>query len=79
MVTTVVPEGPADQAGIQVDDVILSIDGLEILDFSEMLSYLFNNTSPGDTVELEVFRNGEVVTLDLTIGARPVNSAPPQP
>jgi 2-alkenal reductase len=79
MVTTVVPEGPADQAGIQVDDVILSIDGLEILDFSEMLSYLFNNTSPGDTVDLEVFRNGEVVTLELTIGARPVNSAPPQP
>ena len=79
LVTSVIPDGPAAQAGIQVDDVILSIDGLEILDFSEMLSYLFNYTSPGDTVDLEVFRNGEVITLELTIGARPINSAPPQP
>jgi len=79
MVTSVVPGGPADEAGIQEDDVILSIDGLEVLDFSKMLSYLFNNTSPGDTVELEVFRNGAVITLDLTIGARPVNATTTEP
>jgi len=79
MVTSVVPGGPADEAGIQEDDVILSINGLEVLDFSKMLSYLFNNTSPGDTVELEVFRNGAVITLDLTIGARPVNATTTEP
>jgi len=79
MVTSVVQDGPADQAGIQTDDVILSINGLEVLDFNKMLSYLFNYTSPGDTVELEVFRNGEIITIELIIGARPVNSAPTQP
>lgn len=76
MVTGVVPGGPADQAGLQVDDVILAIDDLDVIDFSEMLSYLFIHTSPGDVVELEVFRDGEIITLDLTIGERPVNSQP---
>ena len=76
MVTSVVPGGPADQAGLQEDDVILQIDGMKVIDFSEMLSYLFIHTSPGDVVELEVFRGGEIITLDLTIGERPVNTQP---
>lgn len=76
MVTSVVPDGPADQAGLQEDDVILQIDGMKVIDFSEMLSYLFIHTSPGDVVELEVFRGGEIITLDLTIGERPVNTQP---
>ena len=76
MVTSVVPGGPADQAGLQEDDVILQIDGMQVIDFSEMLSYLFIHTSPGDVVELEVFRGGEIITLDLTIGERPVNTQP---
>ncbi|NIW45546.1 MAG: PDZ domain-containing protein [candidate division Zixibacteria bacterium] len=75
LVTTVVPDGPADEAGVEVDDVILAIDGEEVLNFSEMLSYLFINTSPGDVVELEVFRAGETISLEMTLGARPVNSS----
>ena len=71
LVTSVVEDGPADQAGLQVDDVILSIDGVEVKNFSAMLSYLFNNSSPGDVVEFEIFRNGERIMLDLTLGARP--------
>ena len=76
MVTSVVSGGPADQAGLQQDDVILGIDGRQVLDFSEMLSYLFINTSPGDVVELEVFRAGEIITLEMTLGARPVSTSP---
>jgi len=74
MVTSVAEGGPSDQAGLQVDDVILSINGKEILNFSDMLGYLFTNTEPGDTVELEVFRNGETIELDLTLGARPTSN-----
>jgi 2-alkenal reductase len=74
LVTFIVPDGPADKAGLQVDDVILSIDGKNILNFSEMLSYLFTNTQPEDVVEFSVFRNGEVISVDLTVGARPQNT-----
>lgn len=74
MVTSVVEGGPAGQAGLRVDDVILSIDGQDILNFSDMLGYLFTNTEPGDTVDLEVYRDGEMIELDLTLGARPTNN-----
>ena len=73
MVTAVVPDGPADQAGIQVDDVILAIDGHEVLTFSDMIGYLFTTASPGDVVEMGVWRNGEKLTIDFTLGSRPVN------
>lgn len=73
MITNVVPGGPADDAGLLADDVILSVDGLDVLNFSDMLSYLFTHTSPGDVVDLEVFRGGEIIDLQLTIGARPVS------
>jgi hypothetical protein len=36
-----------------------------------MIGYLFANTGPGDTVTYEVLRNGEVLTIDLVLGARP--------
>ncbi|MFN2144250.1 MAG: S1C family serine protease [Anaerolineales bacterium] len=73
-VTNVVAGGPADEAGLQVDDVVLSIDGREVLDFSELLSYLFTNTSPGDEVLLQVFRGGEIIEVPLIIGSRPVST-----
>ena len=73
-VTTVVPGGPSDEAGLLVDDVVLAIEGREVLDFSELLSYLFNYASPGDVVDLQVFRDGEIIEIPLTLGARPVSN-----
>jgi 2-alkenal reductase len=75
MITSVVPGGPADEAGLQEDDVILSVDGNDVLNFSDMLSYLFNYTSPGDTVDLTVFRSGQTLELQMTLGARPVSNS----
>lgn len=74
MITNVVEGGPADEAGLLVDDVILEIDGRQVLNFSDMIGYLFTDTSPGDVVELLVFRNGETLEVDLTLGARPVSN-----
>jgi 2-alkenal reductase len=71
VITSISPGGPAELAGLQVDDVILEIDGVEVLDFSSMLSYLFNFATPGDTVEMTVFRAGELIELEMEIGARP--------
>jgi 2-alkenal reductase len=71
VVTTIVPDGPADEAGLQVEDVVLEINGVEVRDFSSMLSYLFNFSSPGDIVNLTVFRDGETIEVEMEIGARP--------
>lgn len=83
-VTTVTPDSPADQAGIRGGtsptdlfnlyaggDLIIAIDGIEIQDFSELLSYLIQEKSPGDTITFTILRNGQELELDLTLGKRP--------
>jgi 2-alkenal reductase len=83
-VTSVVPGGPADQAGIRAGetstsinslnaggDLIVAIDGNSINTFDDLLSYLVKNKSPGDTVVLTVIREGQTVDVNVTLGTRP--------
>jgi len=82
-VTCVTPGGPAEKAGlIGADrcnstalspggDLITAIDGFRIRNFPDLLSYLIRHTEVGQDVALTVQRQGEEVTVDLTIGARP--------
>ena len=83
-VTSVIPGGPADQAGIRAGDtptsipdlnaggdIITAIDGHPVDTFDELLSYLTTNKSPGDTVVLTVLRNGQLMDITVTLGTRP--------
>jgi S1-C subfamily serine protease len=83
-ITEVTPGSPAARAGLQtgsqpsiitglmVDgDLIVAINGTEVRTFSEMLSYLINYTSPGDSIRLTILRGGEEKEVDLVLGSRP--------
>ncbi|MBL8102246.1 MAG: trypsin-like peptidase domain-containing protein [Anaerolineales bacterium] len=83
-VTNVVPDGPADKAGIVAGnkttsipglmaggDLIIAIDGQPTRTFDEMLAYLITNKSPGETVVLTVLRGEEKVDLTITLDKRP--------
>ncbi len=70
-VAEVVEGGPASEAGLQANDVITGIDGQPISSFEQLISYLFESTEPGQTVSLQVLRDGEQVTLDVTLQERP--------
>jgi 2-alkenal reductase len=76
-VGSVEPNGPAAAAGLQVGDIITAIDGEEVRVFEDMISYLINQTQPGDTVELSVLRDGAQETLSVTLGERPREQADP--
>ena len=52
-------------------DIITAIADQPVATFDDILMYLEYNTSPGDTVTLEVLRDGETITLDLTLAPRP--------
>jgi len=75
----VVSGGPADQAGLQAadpqtgrgGDLIIAIDGVQITDFGDLNSYLVFNTSPGQTIQLTILRDGKQIELPFTLGARP--------
>jgi len=70
-ITEVASNGPSEKAGLLVGDAIIAVDGRDVSGFDEMISYLFNHTSPGDTVQFIVLRGGEELTVDLVLGARP--------
>ncbi|MBT8453948.1 MAG: PDZ domain-containing protein [Deltaproteobacteria bacterium] len=55
--------GAADLAGIRTDDVIIAIDGesVRVLDYEEIVERLRGRV--GSTVQLDVFRKGQVSTV----------------
>ena len=66
VVTSVEPGGPADEAGFEQYDVIRAIDGRKIQDTRE-LRLSVANEAPGDTIVVEVLRNGSSRTLSVTL------------
>ena len=52
-------------------DVIRRMGGQEITTEQQLSSFLALETSPGDTIEIEVVRDGRLQTVDLTLGTRP--------
>ena len=70
-VAEVVPGGPAADAGVQPNDVIVAIDDQPVSQFEQMISYLFQATEPGQTVTLRILRDGQESTVDVTLQARP--------
>ena len=68
----IVDGSPAERAGLREGDIIVSVDGTPI-DAAHPLDAVLTGFSPGRTVTLEVLRDGDVVTIELTLGTRPAN------
>ncbi len=66
VVTRVEPGGPADRAGFERYDVIRSIDGRKVRDVGE-LRLAVANQAPGDTIDVEVLREGAGKSLRVTL------------
>ena len=49
-------------------DIIIAISGVRITNTDDLLSYLEQNTLPGQTVNFTVIRNGQTQTVPVTIG-----------
>jgi S1-C subfamily serine protease len=66
----VVPDSPADQAGIREGDIIVKVNGRAI-DGDHPLDARLAESKPGDTITIEVQRDGQPVMLSLTLTTRP--------
>jgi S1-C subfamily serine protease len=72
LVVQVVPDGPAEKAGIREGDVIVAFDGTQVLS-SDDLGAAILERDPGDTVQVSVVReNGDRVSVTATLGSRPL-------
>jgi S1-C subfamily serine protease len=93
LVRDVVSDSPADKAGLESggkkinfqgetgipedSDVVAAVDGHRLTQEND-LADLVSRKSPGDKVELEVYRKGDKRNVTVTLGARPLRG-PDQP
>lgn len=86
LIMEVAPGSPADRAGLRggqrqvrigryllpVDgDIITAIDGEPISNDRDLIRYLDIETSVGQTVQVTVYRDGEEISIPVTLGERP--------
>jgi predicted metalloprotease with PDZ domain len=70
LVTAVMPDGPADAAGIREGDYILSIDGQRV-NSPDMLSQRISDKKLGDQLQVTIWRDGGRQELNATLAAMP--------
>jgi len=86
LIVTVIPDSPAEMAGLKgvseiekIDnkeypkdgDIIISVDGKEVRKISDILIHLQEEKSVGDEMILGIIRNGEQMDIILTLVVRP--------
>lgn len=67
VVSDVMPNSPASEAGVARYDVIVEMDGEKIENMIELRKHLYNEKEVGDHMTLKVYREGEIVELEMTL------------
>jgi serine protease Do len=76
LIADVMPDSPADKAGIKEGDFIVSIDGEKITN-SDDLRMTIADLAPGQEVEIEFYRDGELMEAEVELIAQPEELAGP--
>ncbi|SRR6266700_787752 len=70
LVVHVEPDGPADRAGMLLGDVLIELEGKPVTDTSEVQNVL-RSAKAGSVVQAGLIRAGALVTVRITLAARP--------
>jgi serine protease Do len=70
--SAIVKDSPADKAGLKEKDIILSVNKIKITT-KNPLSSVVRRFNVGDTVQLEVLREGKTININLILGSRDSN------
>lgn len=69
-IETVIKDSPADLAGIKEEDIVTRVDGKKLDGENEQsLAKIILSKKVGETMELEIWRDGKILTLTLTLVA----------
>ena len=82
LVDSIVKDGPADKAGVNGSitdqygekrggDIITAIDGHNVIQIEDFISYLEEQKKVGDKITLTIYRNGQFLDLEMTLQERP--------
>ena len=73
--------GPAEKAGIKNAlytsdkeianaDIVISIDNIPVKRIDDIISYVSENKSVGDKVSLKIYRDGDIMNIDVVLDKR---------
>lgn len=63
------PDSPAERGGLHVGDVVLSVDGIDV-NHSNQIQTLIYGRDPGETIDLQIMRQGQLHQLAVLLGER---------
>jgi S1-C subfamily serine protease len=69
VITEILPDTAAEAAGLEVGDVVISVDGVPVLTRGDLVAQVRSH-SPGTTIEVVVIRDGVETTIPVTLGVR---------
>lgn len=70
LIAGILPNSPAERAGLKPGDILLAINGNKVANSSSMLN-LIANLQPNDKATLHIARNQREMDIDVIIGKRP--------
>jgi serine protease Do len=70
LVERVLKDSPAESAGVEIEDVLIEVDGAELAS-SEQLRQHVADLHPGDVARLRLLRNRQEVRLEIKLGLQP--------
>lgn len=70
LVASITPDSGAEKAGILPDDVIVTVDDTRIRSFDDLILAV-RRTSVGDVVTIGLYRDGELIDVEMTVGQKP--------
>jgi S1-C subfamily serine protease len=82
LVDSIVKDGPADKVGVNGSitdqygekhggDIITAVDGHNVIQIEDFISYLEEQKKVGDKITLTIYRNGQFLDLEMTLQERP--------
>ena len=69
-ITQVTEKGPSEKAGLQVDDIVVSVEGSVLYAYADLLKEL-RKRKAGDSIKLVVSRDRKPVDITLELAKRP--------
>jgi serine protease Do len=73
-ITDVTDASPAEKAGLKPGDVVIGVDGRSVNDNNDLSRYIASK-APGETVRLQIVREGGDRTVPVTLGTFPEQGA----
>jgi serine protease Do len=67
IITYIDPNSAAKDAGLKVEDVIVSINDQEVKAAGDIRKYMYAHTKVGDKVTLKLYRDGKLMSVNITL------------